>query len=65
MLIGVSFFFVLGKRKGMERRIAGSRWNDLVKTREGVSLLFFLDVSTCILCVLIGSGCRRSICAIF
>jgi hypothetical protein len=54
----------------MGRRIAGSRWNDLAKTREA-SVVYFLFFGACFVdntcvycCVLIGSGCRRSICAI-
>ena len=47
MLIGVvGFVWFVGKRRGMRRRIAGSRWIDLVKKCEAASVLLvvvFLD----------------------
>ena len=47
MLIGVvGFVWFVGKRRGMRRRIAGSRWIDLVKKCETASVLLvvvFLD----------------------
>ena len=59
----------LGMRRGMRRRIAGSRWNDLAKTRKAASFLdcccvvvFSDNTSVCVYVLIgavVGAGLRH------